>query len=1299
LGGKSKMMKTTIHNIVSEVVNSPRIVYFSKPVFSVKRPKIKKKNAPDFASYLKKIYVLDASRRLYLNYRDKLPQLKSGKKASWFSKILLRRLPSDQYDTATRIDLLFSSFVDKLGPSEKKPVEKLVNKIKKIKVRNKNEVKKNWNAQLEAIDNVFLNSKAKPRLKEIIGDKHYRVLMLFIKSKKSNLDCAILLAKSKLLLGNGDPLDISILNIAKMSLKSLKKYDDILLSKLKKSGALLEEDIDFVIDETEPKKDAPKRLSKKADITPETHPEFFTRSKPYKILTKPIPKDAIDLVIQKPIKNDKGKWTFYAMFTNPKSGQTVYTYISEHYSENQKSKFDIVRDFEKKGYDSAVSKAKKLLKSKNEDEKRLALIVYLVHIGHFRIGNTKSEKDDVYGLHNLQVRHAKVSGNTIKFDYVGKKEVHENFSLKCDTGILTIFKSLIQGKSKNDFIFTDTKGKKIDPKTINKFLHDTLKAPKDITIHKFRHVASTRMFKKMIVDNTPEDWDSMSKAEQFDWYQEQLEILRSTMRHDTIKTTLNAYIDPLVVLKFNQKNGFENVSLTGKNPFLKKGKKKTTKPKVKKAKEKTSKKLKTLKKSVDKKSAKKIKDVIEKEPKKLIVKIKKKKGEDKSLKFTEKEIKDLDKDLDDMLKELEKSESSINHFLIPVAVAKIQTELNRTQIRAEKKPKWVKNDRIIVEIAHQFFIGNVTAVRQGKVHVLLDNGQKVNFPRKSKFLISKGVQKKRKSPIPIGILEKFTYRSKQQKRSLLPTLEKIEVKLGKEKSAKKRTILKKRKKEIQVKLSKREAKELAKKHRQEEKLRKIAEKEAERLKKEQKKKEKIEKQTAKKEAERLRAVRKLERKKEKEKKEKEKIRKADERKASKLKKEKEKKERQKKSKVRKEKQLKKSEKVAKRIVKELREETKRDKVRKQIVKAPKKTPKVKTPKKELEKSLIVKVKKKKSKPPIKKAKKGMAKILQSVRNTLGKQLTGIPKLFLDPSNLMFLTPGYAKKKDTVGVLFEVIDDDTDFVGKLNAYLDKDNFIEGYFNGIKDQWQIPEDQSFGLARVVVKRGGYVTDARFMEAVKALIDEAKIRSGYVDSEEEFLKGLKKVLRQFSPALTANKESLIVSLPMDDRVIIKNKPTEKLLDKIPLPIIEDMNMSQMKAFIRKYSLRIPKIIKIKEEKELRVALRSAITDHNAHRAYREKLVKIDVQKHKKGKTLLQVLKEDGWKESSPMMKVHRRLEERKTVHMYKGNARIILVEEGGMLKQTIITPLSISEALVLEEMFTNPPQKVIKKVIGFR
>ena len=70
---------------------------------------------------------------------------------------------------------------------------------------------------------------------------------------------------------------------------------------------------------------------------------------------------------------------------------------------------------------------------------------------------------------------------------------------------------------------------------------------------------------------------------------------------------------------------------------------------------------------------------------------------------------------------------------------------------------FVKKDRILIEFEDEgIFIGTVSVIRQGKIHVIFDDGDKMSFALKSKRILGKGTKLKRKSAIPKKLLKKYT---------------------------------------------------------------------------------------------------------------------------------------------------------------------------------------------------------------------------------------------------------------------------------------------------------------------------------------------------------------------------------------------------------------------------------------------------------------------------------------------------------------------------------------------------------------
>jgi len=177
----------------------------------------------------------------------------------------------------------------------------------------------------------------------------------------------------------------------------------------------------------------------------------------------------------------------------------------------------------------------------------MGTMVSLIDQAYFRIGNSLSEKHNVRGLHNLQLKHFKMdSRNRMHFTYTGKDKVHQH-KIIADEKITSIMKELVKGKKRNDYIFTyGPKSKRIKPDDINKYMRDDLKAP--VTIHKFRTYHATRLAKEFL--DEIKMTRKVTKQRIMDAFKKSVDKIAKMMGHKNSGTTIKHYIDTTVLQEF-----------------------------------------------------------------------------------------------------------------------------------------------------------------------------------------------------------------------------------------------------------------------------------------------------------------------------------------------------------------------------------------------------------------------------------------------------------------------------------------------------------------------------------------------------------------------------------------------------------------------------------------------------------------------------------------------------------------------------------------------------------------------------
>jgi len=253
------------------------------------------------------------------------------------------------------------------------------------------------------------------------------------------------------------------------------------------------------------KEERTRRKKEKEDkfknITPETHPNFFTdNGKRLDTRHGFRPGWKIE---KNPDWDAKKDESYYAKEFNPKTGKAVHYYTEDYMRKHNKVKFANVKRFGellpeiRKKYAAALT-------SENPRDRVYSTAIALVDQAAMRIGNKKSEEDDVRGLHSLLTKHIKITKgdegkSTVLLTYTGKAKQAQKHEFDVSPTIAKNLNELLQNKGPEDSIFTwekDGKKLRIAPRLVNKFLRRQLGS--NVTVHKFRHHHATEKVKSFL---------------------------------------------------------------------------------------------------------------------------------------------------------------------------------------------------------------------------------------------------------------------------------------------------------------------------------------------------------------------------------------------------------------------------------------------------------------------------------------------------------------------------------------------------------------------------------------------------------------------------------------------------------------------------------------------------------------------------------------------------------------------------------------------------------------------------------
>lgn len=229
---------------------------------------------------------------------------------------------------------------------------------------------------------------------------------------------------------------------------------------------------------------------------------------------------------------------------------------------NKSARFDKVTDF-MGNVDKFRTKWVKDLDSLDARVQTIAAIVEAIYQTQARIGGDSTNKDgeDRYGMSTLLVKQLIPINKGFEFRYTGKKGTEQHHILIGNTPsnrkVIAIIKNLIKGKKPDDVVFTN-RSKPLGAAPVNAYLK-SLGVPTGITIHKFRHLAGTKLALQILKTSPFKKSEHPSQASVEKWIKEEMKQVGEMLHHRvgtgdaqklTGMTAINAYIDPKTLATF-----------------------------------------------------------------------------------------------------------------------------------------------------------------------------------------------------------------------------------------------------------------------------------------------------------------------------------------------------------------------------------------------------------------------------------------------------------------------------------------------------------------------------------------------------------------------------------------------------------------------------------------------------------------------------------------------------------------------------------------------------------------------------
>jgi hypothetical protein len=205
------------------------------------------------------------------------------------------------------------------------------------------------------------------------------------------------------------------------------------------------------------------------------------------------------------------------------------------------------------------------LDRKGTKEQILAVMTELLYDTAARIGNkgNKSNGEPTYGLTTLMAKNVSISGNYLKFNYVGKKNAAQDAKYNLTTAVgkkvKPIIQKLLADAEPNDLLFT-FRGRPIIRHAVNLYIHGLgIK----MSAHGFRRLAGTKLAMELIAKNpftrrsktTPVKESQVNK-----WIKDEMKKVGEVLHHRngenvTGMTAIKSYIAPNVLADFYESLG------------------------------------------------------------------------------------------------------------------------------------------------------------------------------------------------------------------------------------------------------------------------------------------------------------------------------------------------------------------------------------------------------------------------------------------------------------------------------------------------------------------------------------------------------------------------------------------------------------------------------------------------------------------------------------------------------------------------------------------------------------------------
>lgn len=189
---------------------------------------------------------------------------------------------------------------------------------------------------------------------------------------------------------------------------------------------------------------------------------------------------------------DAAPLSWIEKWRSPTTGRWVHNYTLAARVARERDKFESNRVFGRR-LPEIRARYRADLDSRDPWARTLALIVALIDQAYFRVGNESSDDRGTHGITTLHRRHVRIDGQTVRFDYIGKKRV-EQHKVVCDAKLAKLVRGLHAACQKRSDRLFRVDGRVITAADVNAYLGEF-----EVTAKQFRTYHATRLARELLL--------------------------------------------------------------------------------------------------------------------------------------------------------------------------------------------------------------------------------------------------------------------------------------------------------------------------------------------------------------------------------------------------------------------------------------------------------------------------------------------------------------------------------------------------------------------------------------------------------------------------------------------------------------------------------------------------------------------------------------------------------------------------------------------------------------------------------